>query len=88
MERLAATVTPMVAVAGKNLRASEDDRPMTLTQTAEYLQMSRAHLSNVINGKVAVPPLRHAAIGRRILVRRSWADHWLEELAVRSTEKC
>jgi hypothetical protein len=44
---------------------------MTLAQTAACWQMSRAHRSNVINGKVAgVPPLRHAPIGRRILIKQ------------------
>jgi len=52
---------------------------MTLTQAAEYLRVSKAHLSNVLNGKVAgVPPLRHAPIGRRILIKREWVDEWLE----------
>ena len=51
----------------------------TLQQTAAYLQISKAHLSNVIKGKVAgVPALRHAQIGRRILIKRGWADEWLE----------
>jgi Helix-turn-helix domain len=51
----------------------------TLKQTAAYLQISKAHLSNVIKGKVAgIPPLRHAQIGRRILIKREWADEWLE----------
>ena len=32
---------------------------MTLTQAAAYLRVSKAHLSNVINGKVpGVPPVR------------------------------
>jgi excisionase family DNA binding protein len=52
---------------------------LTLKQTAAYLRISKAHLSNVINRKVAgVPPLRHAQIGRRILIKREWADEWLE----------
>ena len=51
----------------------------TLKQTAAYLQISKAHLSNVIRGKVAgTPPLRHAQIGRRILIKREWAEEWLE----------
>jgi hypothetical protein len=57
--------------AGAGRLVRQDDRPMTLAQTAAYLQMSRAHLLNVINGKVAgVPPLRYAAIGCRILVKQ------------------
>jgi excisionase family DNA binding protein len=52
---------------------------LTLKQAAAYLQVSKAHLSNVINGRVTgVPPLRHAQIGRRILIKRAWADEWLE----------
>jgi len=57
--------------AGAGGLVRQDDRPMTLAQTAAYSQMSRAHLSNVINGKVAGgPPLRYASIGRRILVKQ------------------
>ena len=52
---------------------------MTLTQAAEYLQVSKAHLSNVINGKVPeVPPVRSFRLGRRVLIRREWIDAWLE----------
>jgi len=52
---------------------------LTLKQAAEYLRISKTHLSNVIKGKVAgVPPLRHALIGRRILIKRTWAEEWLE----------
>jgi hypothetical protein len=55
---------------------------LTLKQTAAYLQISKAHLSNVIAGKVSgVPPLRHVRAGRRILIRREWADDWLEAAA-------
>ncbi len=58
---------------------------MTLTQAAAYLSVSKAHLSNVINGKVPdVPVLLHARIGRRILIRREWADEWLEAAAQKS----
>jgi hypothetical protein len=39
-------------------------------------------LSNVINGKVeGVPKLLVARVGRRILIRREWADEWLEKAA-------
>jgi len=52
---------------------------MTLTQAAAYLRVSKAHLSNVINGKVpGVPKLTHLAMGRRKLVRRSWLELWME----------
>lgn len=52
---------------------------MTLTQAAAYLRVSKAHLSNVINGKVpGVPPVRSFRMGRRILIKREWVDEWLE----------
>jgi hypothetical protein len=58
---------------------SGQSQVLTLKQTAAYLRISKAHLSNVINRKVAgVPPLRHAREGRRILIKRQWADEWLE----------
>jgi len=55
---------------------------LDLKQTAKYVGISKAHLSNVLNGKVnGVPPLRCARIGRRILIKREWADEWLDEMA-------
>ena len=37
---------------------------------------------NVINGKVeGVPKLPFARVGRRILIKREWADEWLEKAA-------
>ena len=52
---------------------------MTLTQAAAYLRVSKAHLSNVINGKVpGVPALRCFRVGRRILFKREWVDEWME----------
>jgi excisionase family DNA binding protein len=58
----------------------KDQTPvMTLKQTAAYLRISKAHLSNVINGKVPdVPPLRSFRVGRRVLIRREWVDEWME----------
>ena len=57
-----------------------DQKPvMTLQQTAAHLQISKAHLSNVINGKVPeVQPLRCFRLGRRILIKREWVDEWME----------
>jgi len=59
---------------------TKDQTPvMTLKQAATYLQISKAHLSNVINGKVPeVPPLRCFRCGRRILMKREWVDEWME----------
>jgi hypothetical protein len=47
-----------------------------------YLQVSKAHLSNLMTGKVpGVPVLRHVRAGRRILIKQEWADQWLEAAA-------
>ncbi len=52
---------------------------MTLKQASAYLQVSKAHLSNVINGKVpGVPALRCFRVGRRILIKLEWLESWLE----------
>jgi len=52
---------------------------MTLKQAAAYLQISKAHLCNVINGKVpGVRPLRYCRVGRRILIKREWVEEWIE----------
>ena len=52
---------------------------MSLKQAAAYLQVSKAHLSNVINGKVqGVVPVRSFRLGRRVLIKREWIDQWLD----------
>jgi len=52
---------------------------LTLEQAATYLQVSKAHLSNVIGGKVpGVTPVRCFRVGRRVLIKREWIDRWLE----------
>ena len=52
---------------------------MSLREAAIYLHVSKAHLSNVINGKVpGVLPVRFFRLGRRILLKREWIDEWLE----------
>jgi len=68
--------------------ANERSQVLTLAQTAVYLRISKAHLSNVIAGKVpGVPPLRHVRAGRRILIKREWADQWLEAAAEGSSHQ-
>ncbi len=52
---------------------------LSLPEAAAYLQVSKAHLSNVINGKVrGVTPMRFVRMGRRILLKKEWIDQWLE----------
>lgn len=70
------------------METCEVSEVLTLQQAASYLRISKAHLSNIINGKVPdVCPLRHAVVGRRILIRRNWADEWLEKMGARSVEE-
>jgi excisionase family DNA binding protein len=62
------------------IKTQEPSTVMTLQQAAAYLRISKAHLSNVIGGKVpGVRPMRSVRIGRRILIRQEWMDQWLEK---------
>ncbi len=52
---------------------------LTIREVAQRLRCSKAHVSNLINGKVeGVPTLTHIAMGRRKLVRREWLDTWMD----------
>lgn len=55
---------------------------LTLQEAAGVVRCSKAHLSNVINGKVpGLPaPLPVVRIGRRILVRRDALLAWLNKV--------
>ena len=62
---------------------------LSLKQAAAYLQVSKAHLSNVINGKVSgVPPVRSFRVGRRVLIKREWIDKWLETANLEVARQC
>ncbi len=62
------------------VHTNEYSRVLTLKEAAVYLRVSKAHLANVINRKVPdVPRLRHARVGRRILIKAEWLDQWLED---------
>lgn len=61
---------------------------LTLREVAGILRCSKAHVCNVIGGKVSsLPPLPHLSLGRRILVRRIALEHWLESLEVSSDRR-
>jgi hypothetical protein len=56
---------------------------LTIVEVARILRCSKAHVCNVLNGRVpGVPKLTHFALGRRKLVRREWLEEWME------TNKC
>jgi hypothetical protein len=51
---------------------------LTFKEAAAALRCSKAHLSHIINGKVAgLPPLPVARIGRRVIIRREALVKWL-----------
>ena len=61
------------------MRAPTDSAILSLKEAAAYLRVSKAHLSNVIAGKVpGVSPVRSFRLGRRVLIKREWIDEWLE----------
>jgi Helix-turn-helix domain len=62
------------------------DRPpiLTLNEAAKFLRCSKAHLSNVVNGKVpSLPPFPCIQIGRRKLVRKESLMRWVESVESR-----
>lgn len=53
---------------------------LTLREVAEVLRCSKAHVCNVLRGRVqGLPQLTHFSLGRRKLVRREWLETWMEE---------
>ena len=53
---------------------------LDINAAADYLGVSRSHLSHLLAGKVpGVPPIPHVRAGRRALIRRAVIDRWLSE---------
>jgi len=51
---------------------------LTTREVARELRCSKAHIHNIINGKVSgTPPLPTITLGRRRLVRRASLNEWL-----------
>jgi hypothetical protein len=51
---------------------------LNLNEAARLLRCSKAHLSNLLNGRVrGALPLPHVCVGRRKLIRRQSLEHWL-----------
>lgn len=54
---------------------------LNLAEAAALVRCSRAHLSNVANGKVhGIPRLPTVRIGRRVLFRRESLELWLQQV--------
>ncbi len=52
---------------------------LTIREIAQILRCSKAHVTNVLAGKIhGVAKLTHMNLGRRKLVRREWLDSWME----------
>ncbi len=83
---------PFHPVAPYTERLNEAERPvefedanmpkvLNLAEAATLVRCSRAHLCNVINGKVrGIPHLPTVRIGRRVLFRRESLEQWLREI--------
>jgi excisionase family DNA binding protein len=53
---------------------------LTLPEAAQVLRCSKAHLSNLLNGRVpGARPLPHVSVGRRKLIRRESLELWLHD---------
>lgn len=54
---------------------------LTVREAAQLLRCSKAHLSNVLNGKVRnVPPLNSVRLGRRCLISRRSLMSWIAKV--------
>ena len=60
---------------------------LTVCEVARELRCSKAHVHNIINGKVPnLPPLPVLRIGRRVLMRYEALKAWMRELEAREIE--
>jgi excisionase family DNA binding protein len=61
---------------------------LTLAEVAALLRCSKAHVSNVIAGRVHdCPPIPAVRLGRRMLVRRESLMHWIDQNEAGSVAK-
>lgn len=61
----------------------KDSKPrvLNLAEAAEFVRCSKAHLCNILNGKVrGIPQLPAVRVGRRVLFRRESLESWLIEV--------
>lgn len=60
---------------------------LTVAEVARELRCSKAHVHNIVAGKVPnLPPLPVLRIGRRLLVRAEGLEKWMSELEAREIE--
>jgi excisionase family DNA binding protein len=59
-------------------QASTSHDVLTVSEVADELRCSRAHVHNLINGRVSgVKPLPAIPLGRRRIVRRESLNEWI-----------
>lgn len=62
------------------MSAHPEPTVITLAEAARELRCSKAHLCNVVNGKVPrLPRLPVVRIGRRILIRHAALLEWIQQ---------
>jgi excisionase family DNA binding protein len=60
---------------------------LTVAEAARELRCSKAHIHNVIHGKVlGLPPLPVLRIGRRVLIRQEALKAWMLSVEAREIE--
>ena len=60
---------------------------MTVAEVARELRCSKAHVHNIIHGKVeGLPPLPVLRIGRRVLIRHEGLAEWIHTVEAREIE--
>jgi excisionase family DNA binding protein len=67
-----------------------DPEILSVEAASAQLGISKSQLLKLISGRLEGPTLRHARAGRRILIRQSWLNTWLNasaEYALRQAEK-
>ena len=61
--------------------------PLTVAEVARELRCSKAHVHNIIHGKVPdLPPLPVLRIGRRVLIRHERLKAWMLSVEAREIE--
>lgn len=67
--------------------ANDNAQVLTMAEAARELRCSKAHLHNVIHGKVpGLPPLPVLRIGRRVLIRTQGLNAWIAQVEAHEIE--
>jgi hypothetical protein len=63
----------------QTMTTSESKSVLTINEVASLLRCSKAHVCNLMAGKVpGAPKLTHVCLGRRKLTTREWINEWME----------